>query len=180
MPRHNLNFSRWLDRLGLKTGVAPDLLPIIQPTMQLADTADLVEKKFAQSGVIGGFRVGLAGNFGMFKIESPVAVRLRIVTGPCVIRTGLGSGQAFAGGVTPLLPQPFDPNQTEFQFTARIGHTTVTPGDGVPSLHTPGFGAVIPELWCPEGGFLEVRNFAIAFDTSVLCTFYETPPQSAP
>lgn len=70
MPKHTLNFGRWLERLGFTDGLQPDVIRAVQPVQVVSDASSLVSPLLPPLAVAGGRQTPGGGNIVALEVLS--------------------------------------------------------------------------------------------------------------
>lgn len=77
---HSVNFGRWLQRLGMKTGQEPDFISAVQPVSVVHDSQALVPPELGDIFAQGGERSGIAAVFPRYSLTAGARGLLASVT----------------------------------------------------------------------------------------------------
>jgi len=165
-----LNFGRYLERLGIKTGHQPVLLDTIQPVLLVGDQRNLVSRSLLCSYLVGASEPPSAAQFGAFLVQTPVPLSVDLYLG------GASSGLAaieIGAGVAPVINSPtvlvaqrFRPETApEAQWLS--GDLVAAPSELLPALGVTSTSStrLAPRIYVPAGGWLlgTYGNFGSAF-----------------
>ena len=67
---HTWNLGKWLDALGMKRQVLPEVVPVVQPVVVLGDHRGLVSQVLAPRAWMGADRSAVVGAFSAFQLTS--------------------------------------------------------------------------------------------------------------
>lgn len=167
MPRHNLGVSEWLQRLGIKGGDVPDVVPLIQPVQVVSDASALTSPLIAPVAWAGG--VVAAGGVGEY---ASLTVQALASGGVWIRYLSLSAGAAVANPIwTIAATDPFaaDPLATtatnrnmgpkDVQAIVRIGTSTVQLNADNPAMQASGLTfQTLPDLtFVPPGSWFAIQ-----------------------
>jgi hypothetical protein len=193
MPDNTINFSRWLERLGIKKGGSgPVLLDTIQPVVIARDLSHLVSMPLRASGLVGGAPAS--------SVATDVPILSGVCPAPMLVTCQLGSSVATPVafrigapftilGPTVLTPQPFvdlAPLRDSFESVWTMGTVAIAalPLPGLPTVRVPAATNTIGldvGIWVPGGFTLSMIHTNSGGQTaSFYASFYELPSDIAP
>lgn len=161
----SLDFSKWLERLGLKIQAQPPVLQSVQPVVIVGDHTHLVTKPLLTSYLVGSSIVSGAGMFPSITGTAPVPMRCKFVSFANSVATSnlmfaLSAGPPGAlANPTILVPQLMRPAGIP-QARWIVGDQAVAPVNSLPAIRigTSSGLASVSDIFVPAGGNLTMTN----------------------
>jgi len=185
-----LNFARWMERLGIKVPRSPILIESVQPVVIAQDLTHLVNMPLLPSGIVGGSNTPGAGLFSTLQCVTPVPLRfglqVRSTLACRVMLQILPAPLVLAGAVT-LTPQAMHVPADPFESFWQTGSVAVAPSANLPQLDLTAGGPMESTgpfaswLYVPAGSTLAFVSDSAANPTMRWwCVFYELPGDLLP
>ncbi len=181
MPtRSHLNLTRWLRRLGYKTGEQPETLFNLQPVQVVSDASSLTPILLSPTAGFGGRVDPSPGDRGACQIQSVSAGGTLItdiqVQAPCAWGI-FSTPRTFAGVPAEVTPAPQPMTAEPVEAICIIG--ALIPGDNIDNNERPVFGqsqgGALEAVFIPSGQFFVVM--ARVGSTDLHCSMrVEEPP----